>query len=170
MKSNCRWWSKDTVAIVTGANKGIGFALAKRLAELGLTVVLTARDIAKGQEAVEALKRAGLHAPFHQLDVSDPSSIKTFASWFKEKFAALDILVSCHMICVLKSFLYLIQAYVDLIQVYVLVKSSTLILFNRVAYITLIYICLKNSSNGCSMIIDKRSSQSRKILIKLKST
>nr|GMD24945.1 (+)-neomenthol dehydrogenase [Ipomoea batatas] len=55
-----RWWSEETVAIVTGANKGIGFALVKRLAELGLTVVLTARDNARGLEAAERLRRLGL--------------------------------------------------------------------------------------------------------------
>ncbi|XP_027120683.1 salutaridine reductase-like [Coffea arabica] len=89
-----RWWSKDTVAIVTGANKGIGFALVKKLAELRLTVVLTARDNARGQEAVESLKRLGHHVHFFCLDVSDPLSIKQFASWIKEKFAAVDILVN----------------------------------------------------------------------------
>ncbi|KAA8532146.1 hypothetical protein F0562_006712 [Nyssa sinensis] len=90
----CRWWSKDTVAIVTGANKGIGFALVKRLAELGLTVILTARDNAKGLKAVESLRSLRLHVHFCTLDVSDTDSIKTFVSWFKETFQALDILVN----------------------------------------------------------------------------
>lgn len=90
----CRWWSKETIAIVTGANKGIGFALVKRLAELGLTVILTARDVERGQRAVESLSEKGLPVNFFQLDVSDPSSIEAFVSWFKINFAALDILVS----------------------------------------------------------------------------
>lgn len=90
----CRWWSKETIAIVTGANKGIGFALVKRLAELGLTVILTARDVERGQRAVESLSEKGLPVNFFQLDVSDPSSIEAFVSWFKSNFAALDILVS----------------------------------------------------------------------------
>ncbi|CAN4125204.1 unnamed protein product [Withania somnifera] len=89
-----RWWSKETVAIVTGANKGIGFALVKRMAELGLTVILTARDNARGMEAVESLKKLGLHVYYHQLDVSDTSSIKIFTSWFAKNFTALDILVN----------------------------------------------------------------------------
>ncbi|XP_059655793.1 (+)-neomenthol dehydrogenase isoform X2 [Cornus florida] len=92
--STTRWWSKDTVAIVTGANKGIGFALVKRLAGLGLTVILTARDSARGLKAVESLKNLGLHVHFFCLDVSDPTSIKIFVSWFKETFKALDILVN----------------------------------------------------------------------------
>lgn len=90
----CRWWSKETIAIVTGANKGIGFALVKRLAELGLTVILTARDVERGQRSVESLSEKGLPVNFFQLDVSDPSSIEAFVSWFKSNFAALDILVS----------------------------------------------------------------------------
>ncbi|GFY81299.1 hypothetical protein Acr_01g0011080 [Actinidia rufa] len=89
-----RWWSKNTVAIVTGANKGIGFSLVRRFAELGLTVILTARDSARGLKAVDALMAQGLHVHFFRLDVSDPSSIQSFVSWFKERFGALDILVS----------------------------------------------------------------------------
>ncbi|KAK7859120.1 salutaridine reductase [Quercus suber] len=54
------WWSKDTVAIVTGANKGIEFAMVKRLAQLGLTVILTARDIEKGHKAIKELRNQGI--------------------------------------------------------------------------------------------------------------
>ncbi|KAK3016556.1 hypothetical protein RJ639_005817 [Escallonia herrerae] len=93
-ENSCRWWSKDTVAIVTGANKGIGYALVKRLARLGLTVILTARDRERGLKAVESLGDLGLHVHFFCLDVSDPASIKGFASWFQEKFGGLDILVN----------------------------------------------------------------------------
>ncbi|KAL6131662.1 PREDICTED: (+)-neomenthol dehydrogenase-like [Fragaria vesca subsp. vesca] len=93
--SSTRWWSEETVAIVTGANKGIGFAVVKRMAELGLKVILTARDSERGCKAVEALRAQGLHSiTFYRLDVSDPCSINTFASWFKENFTALDILVN----------------------------------------------------------------------------
>ncbi|XP_061373454.1 (+)-neomenthol dehydrogenase [Gastrolobium bilobum] len=92
-----RWWSKETVAVVTGGNKGIGFALVKRLAELGLNVVLTARDTQKGEAALEALKAQGLSSRVHflLLDVSDPLSITAFASSFQAQFGAtLDILVN----------------------------------------------------------------------------
>ncbi|KAH0993231.1 hypothetical protein GBA52_004714 [Prunus armeniaca] len=90
-----RWWSEDTVAIVTGANKGIGFALVKRMAELGMTVILTARDIERGCKAVEALRAQGLsNVAFSCLDVSDPSSIRAFTSWFRKSYVALDILVN----------------------------------------------------------------------------
>ncbi|MED6164879.1 hypothetical protein PIB30_094322, partial [Stylosanthes scabra] len=89
----------ETVAVVTGGNKGIGFALVKQFAELGLTVVLTARDYHKGQAALQALHQShALHANhihFLLLDVSDPLSIKHFASSFQAKFGpTLDILVN----------------------------------------------------------------------------
>ncbi|KAK6914473.1 hypothetical protein RJ641_021794 [Dillenia turbinata] len=89
-----RWWSKDTIAVVTGANKGIGFELVRSLAGLGLTVILTARDRERGYRAVEILKDEGLDVHFFCLDVSDPSSIKAFVSSFKQKFGVLDILVN----------------------------------------------------------------------------
>uniref|UniRef100_A0A6N2M2K9 Short-chain dehydrogenase/reductase n=1 Tax=Salix viminalis TaxID=40686 RepID=A0A6N2M2K9_SALVM len=89
-----RWWCKDTVAIVTGANKGIGFSMVKQLARLGLTVILTARDVEKGKKAVESLKNQGLFVHFHPLDVSDPASIRTFALWFHKKFGVMDILIN----------------------------------------------------------------------------
>ncbi|CAN0880452.1 (+)-neomenthol dehydrogenase [Linum grandiflorum] len=94
--SSARWWSKETTAVVTGGNKGIGFAVAKKLAELGLTVVLTARDVERGNQAVETLRsRYGLDGVhFRHLDVSDPCSIKTFVSQFHQDFGLLDILVN----------------------------------------------------------------------------
>ncbi|KAK7319804.1 hypothetical protein RJT34_04530 [Clitoria ternatea] len=92
-----RWWSNETVAVVTGGNRGIGFALVKRLAEFGLNVVLTARDKQKGEAALETLKAQGFTANLHflLLDVSDPLSISNFASSFQAKFGpTLDILVN----------------------------------------------------------------------------
>ncbi|CAN1298687.1 Carbonyl reductase [NADPH] 1 [Linum perenne] len=92
----CRWWSEETVAVVTGGNKGIGFAVVKKLAEMGLTVVLTARDVGRGKQAVETLiSEFGLNGvKFMQLDVTDPCSISTFVSQFQKDFCVLDILVN----------------------------------------------------------------------------
>ncbi|KAL5997992.1 hypothetical protein ACLOJK_008926 [Asimina triloba] len=90
----CRWWSKETVAVVTGANRGIGLALVKCLAEHGLTVVLTCRDMKKGIKAVESLRANGLDVSFCTLDVADEASIKAFAIWLQEAFGRLDILVN----------------------------------------------------------------------------
>ncbi|KAL4621851.1 hypothetical protein ACB092_06G258200 [Castanea dentata] len=83
-------------AVVTGANKGIGFAVCRKLASNGIVVVLTARDEKKGLEAVEKLGECGLsdHVVFHQLDVADPASIASFADLIKTKYGKLDILVN----------------------------------------------------------------------------
>nr|KYP69421.1 (+)-neomenthol dehydrogenase [Cajanus cajan] len=83
-------------AVVTGANKGIGFAICKQLASNGITVVLTARDETRGLEAVEKLKELGLngHVLFHQLDVADPASIGSLADFIRNQFGKLDILVN----------------------------------------------------------------------------
>uniref|UniRef100_A0A1J3EK68 Salutaridine reductase n=1 Tax=Noccaea caerulescens TaxID=107243 RepID=A0A1J3EK68_NOCCA len=90
-----RWWSEKTTAVVTGANKGIGFAVVKRLLELGLTVVLTARNEENGSHAVDCLRRIGFrNVCLFCLDVSDPSSIAAFVSWFRLNFGVLDILVN----------------------------------------------------------------------------
>ncbi|XP_021279591.1 LOW QUALITY PROTEIN: (+)-neomenthol dehydrogenase-like [Herrania umbratica] len=83
-------------AVVTGANKGIGFELCRNLASKGVMVVLTSRDEKRGLEAVAKLKDSGLsaHVVCHQLDVADPSSIASLAEFVKAKFGKLDILVN----------------------------------------------------------------------------
>uniref|UniRef100_A0A7N2MPE7 (+)-neomenthol dehydrogenase n=1 Tax=Quercus lobata TaxID=97700 RepID=A0A7N2MPE7_QUELO len=81
--------------VVTGANKGIGFEISKQLASNGVKVILTARDVKRGTEAVDILKAAGYSdLSFHQLDVSDPVSIFAFVNFIKTEFGKLDILVN----------------------------------------------------------------------------
>ncbi|KAK2967985.1 hypothetical protein RJ640_024129 [Escallonia rubra] len=83
-------------AIVTGANKGMGFEICKQLASHGIKVVLTARDEKRGAEALEKLKGSGVsdHVVFHQLDVVDPASVASLAEFVKNQFGRLDILVN----------------------------------------------------------------------------
>ncbi|KAM3704115.1 hypothetical protein ACJW31_04G151200 [Castanea mollissima] len=82
------------VAVVTGANKGIGLEISRQLALNGVKVILTARDVKRGTEAVETLKAAGYSdLSFHQLDVSDPVSFSAFVNFIKTEFGKLDILV-----------------------------------------------------------------------------
>ncbi|XP_028769169.1 uncharacterized protein LOC114726666 [Neltuma alba] len=84
-------------AVVTGANKGIGFAICKQLASNGVRVVLTARDPKNGLEAVEKLGSefgASGQVDFHQLDVNDSASASSLANFITTKFAKLDILVN----------------------------------------------------------------------------
>lgn len=89
------WWSQETVAVVTGANKGLGYEMVRRFAEDGLTVVLTARNSGRGTAALDALKAAGLKSVwFHPLDTLSSESIEALAVWLKTKFGGIDILVS----------------------------------------------------------------------------
>ncbi|XP_042480167.1 salutaridine reductase-like [Macadamia integrifolia] len=83
------------LAVVTGANKGIGLEICHQLASNGVAVVLTARDKNRGVEAVKKLKGYGLSDVFfHQLDVKDPASIASLALFIKTQFGKLDILVN----------------------------------------------------------------------------
>ncbi|XP_035549915.1 salutaridine reductase-like [Juglans regia] len=83
------------IAVVTGANKGIGFEISKQLASNGIRVILTARDAKRGNEAVEKLKAAGYSDVFfHQLDVTDPASVSSLASFISTQFGKLDILIN----------------------------------------------------------------------------
>ncbi|XP_031398011.1 (+)-neomenthol dehydrogenase-like isoform X2 [Punica granatum] len=90
--------STKRYAVVTGANKGIGFEISRQLASSGVAVVLTARDEQRGLEAVNNLLRnsPGLSDSviFHQLDVTDPASIASLAEFVKARFGKLDILVN----------------------------------------------------------------------------
>ncbi|KAK7394811.1 hypothetical protein VNO78_15350 [Psophocarpus tetragonolobus] len=83
-------------AVVTGANKGVGFGVCKKLASNGIVVVLTARDEKRGLKAVERLKEFGLSnfLDFHKLDVDDPASVAALADFIKTQFGKLDILVN----------------------------------------------------------------------------
>ena len=77
---------------MTGANKGIGFETVRQLAISGVTVLLTARDVKRGTDAVASL--ALPNVVFHQLDVQDDKSIHSLVSFIYERFGRLDILVS----------------------------------------------------------------------------
>ena len=86
--------TEGRVALVTGANKGIGFAVAHGLLNLGITVYLGARDAARGQRAAAALADEGTGARFVQLDVTDAASIAAAANRIDCEEGVLDILVN----------------------------------------------------------------------------
>ncbi|KAL8101934.1 hypothetical protein AgCh_033729 [Apium graveolens] len=82
-------------ALVTGGNKGVGLEICRKLAENGITVILTARNEQKGREAVEKLRASGLSDVFfHQLDIKEPASIAALANFVEKTFRKLDILVN----------------------------------------------------------------------------
>ncbi|MEV4006243.1 SDR family oxidoreductase [Actinomadura sp. NPDC049753] len=83
-----------TVAMVTGANKGIGRAVAGALADRGMTVLLGARDRRRGEEAASALRAAGGDAHAVRLDVTDTATVQDAAKWVEERYGRLDVLVN----------------------------------------------------------------------------
>lgn len=82
------------VALISGANKGIGFETARQLGAQGITVLLGARDLAKGQAAADRLKKEGIDARAVKLDVINPADVKTVAGAIEKEFGRLDILVN----------------------------------------------------------------------------
>lgn len=81
------------IALVTGANRGIGLEVVRQLAALGHTVLLTARDKAKGLAAQATLShRERIHA--HQLDVTDSQSVAKVREYVLTEFGRLDILIN----------------------------------------------------------------------------
>uniref|UniRef100_A0A8C8W4Z3 Carbonyl reductase [NADPH] 1-like n=1 Tax=Peromyscus maniculatus bairdii TaxID=230844 RepID=A0A8C8W4Z3_PERMB len=87
--------SRNQVALVTGGNRGIGFAITRDLCrKFSGDVVLTARDEARGQAAVQQLQAEGLSPRFHQLDIDDPQSIRALRDFLLEEYGGLDVLVN----------------------------------------------------------------------------
>jgi NAD(P)-dependent dehydrogenase (short-subunit alcohol dehydrogenase family) len=85
---------KDQVALVTGANRGIGFETARELGELGIRVILGSRDLAQGQKAAALLSARGVAAEAIQLDVTAPADHQHALAWLSERYGKLDILVN----------------------------------------------------------------------------
>lgn len=82
------------IAIVSGANRGIGFETCRQLSQLGFLTILTSRDENKGKAAVELLQQEGGDLIYQQLDVADLNSITRLASYLKENFDRCDILIN----------------------------------------------------------------------------
>ena len=79
----------STISLVTGANRGIGREVCRQLAELGHTVILTARDPGAAAEAAQAVRAEPM-----RLDVTDPASVTSAAQWTRQRYGKLDVLVN----------------------------------------------------------------------------
>lgn len=86
--------TKEKTALVTGANKGIGREIARRLAELDYTVWLGCREASRGQEAGGALRKEGGDVRFLQLDVADSDCVTRAAAALSRETDRLDVLVN----------------------------------------------------------------------------
>src|SRR3954453_11412789 len=82
------------IALITGANRGIGFETARQLAERGFHVVITARDESRGIEAADKLQAGGGRATFLLLDVASSESIRNAAERFRSIAEQLDVLIN----------------------------------------------------------------------------
>ncbi len=83
-----------SIALITGANKGIGLETARQLGAQGITVLVGARDENRGQQAVQDLRAGGADAHFLQLDPTDAAWVEAARAHVEEKFGRLDILIN----------------------------------------------------------------------------
>jgi NAD(P)-dependent dehydrogenase (short-subunit alcohol dehydrogenase family) len=86
--------SGQTIALVTGANKGIGYEIAAGLGALGWSVGVGARDEARREAAVQKLRAGGADAFGVPLDVTDDASVAAAARLVEERAGRLDVLVN----------------------------------------------------------------------------
>lgn len=86
--------AKNKIALVTGANKGIGHEIARQLAEKGFHVFVGARKVPEGKQAAEAVAKSGGSAEFVEIDVSNRVSIEKAAKTIASKVDHLDVLVN----------------------------------------------------------------------------
>jgi NAD(P)-dependent dehydrogenase (short-subunit alcohol dehydrogenase family) len=84
----------NRIAVVTGANRGIGLEVACQLADAGDTVVLGSRDRIRGEEAARPLVDAGRDVLVRRLDVTDQSTLDAVAAELSASYGRLDVLVN----------------------------------------------------------------------------
>ena len=83
-----------TIALITGANKGIGLETARQFGARGFTVLAGARDQERGLEAERELRADGVDARFVSFDVTLDASVREAADWIEREYGRLDILVN----------------------------------------------------------------------------
>jgi NAD(P)-dependent dehydrogenase (short-subunit alcohol dehydrogenase family) len=86
--------SEAKVALITGANKGLGLETGRQLGKLGYTVLLGSRDALKGEVAARVLREEGLSVKVVKLDVGKQSDIDSAAAMIEAEFGKLDVLVN----------------------------------------------------------------------------
>jgi NAD(P)-dependent dehydrogenase (short-subunit alcohol dehydrogenase family) len=82
------------IALVTGANRGLGLEISRELARHGIHVVMAARSPEKGQTAAQQLQADGLAVTYQPLDVTQPQSVQDAIAAVEARFGRLDILVN----------------------------------------------------------------------------
>lgn len=85
---------RQRIALITGANRGIGFEVARQLGKLGQKIVLTSRDGLKGKAAADKLQSEGLDVVYYPLDVTREDSIRKVREFVSDRFQGLDVLIN----------------------------------------------------------------------------
>ena len=96
--------TSQNIALITGANKGLGFEISRQLGKLGTTVILGSRDKKRGLAAAEKLKAEGIDAHSLIIDVTHEPSVVRAADFIGQEYGRLDILVNNAGIMEEKSF------------------------------------------------------------------
>jgi NAD(P)-dependent dehydrogenase (short-subunit alcohol dehydrogenase family) len=86
--------TQKKIALITGANRGLGLEIARQLGHKGITVLLGARNETLGAEAAEQLRDQGINAHCIALDITQSASIAAAVQQIKDQFGRLDILVN----------------------------------------------------------------------------
>ncbi|MBD2488828.1 SDR family oxidoreductase [Aulosira sp. FACHB-615] len=86
--------TQTKIAVVTGSNRGLGYAISRKLAQIGIHVVLTSRNQTDGLAAKQQLSSEGLDINYHVLDVNSDNSVAEFTQWLQQTYGKLDILVN----------------------------------------------------------------------------
>jgi NAD(P)-dependent dehydrogenase (short-subunit alcohol dehydrogenase family) len=86
--------AEQTIALVTGANKGIGYEIARKLGARGMTVALGARDAGRREKATAALRAEGADVHPVELDVTSDATVRAAAVYLADRFGRLDVLVN----------------------------------------------------------------------------
>jgi NAD(P)-dependent dehydrogenase (short-subunit alcohol dehydrogenase family) len=86
--------AETRIALVTGANRGIGLEVVRQLARAGLIAVLGSRDVGKGREAAAKLASDGVEATVVALDVTDGDSVRAAVDEIVRLFGRIDVLVN----------------------------------------------------------------------------
>ena len=85
---------EQKIALVTGANRGIGLEICRQLLTKNCVVILTSRNSEKGQIAIQGLGGESNQLHYHELDVNDTKSIQRLQEFVEHKFGRLDILIN----------------------------------------------------------------------------
>ena len=86
--------TRKKIALITGANRGLGFEIARQLGKMHIKVLLGARNATAGKAAADRLRAEGTDALFVLLDITDTNSIESAVRFVGEQFGYLDILVN----------------------------------------------------------------------------